>query len=199
MHYDLTKDNHITMTQSRLINSILDELNLNKDSVKTKDTPMCSSKILSRHPESEAFDQCFHYRRVIGMLNYLERSTRLDLSYSVHQCARFSEEPKTEHGKAIKWLGQYLKGNKDKGITLPVKNEDLVVWVDTDFVGNWEREIAMNDRDTSRSRHGYVITYLGVPISWASQLQTEIALSSTESEYIGLSTALRKVIPLMGF
>ena len=32
---------------------------------------------------------------------------------------------------------------------------------------------------------------------WKSQLQMEIALSSTESEYTGLSYALREVIPMM--
>ena len=32
---------------------------------------------------------------------------------------------------------------------------------------------------------------------WTSQLQTEIALSSTESEYTGLSYALRVAIPLV--
>ena len=39
--------------------------------------------------------------------------------------------------------------------------------------------------------------YKGCPILWKSQLQGKIALSSTESEYIGLSYALREVIPLM--
>ena len=32
---------------------------------------------------------------------------------------------------------------------------------------------------------------------WKSQLQTEVALSSTESEYTGLSYALRDAIPIM--
>jgi hypothetical protein len=32
---------------------------------------------------------------------------------------------------------------------------------------------------------------------WASQLQTEYALSTTEAEYIALSTALRNVLPLI--
>jgi len=41
------------------------------------------------------------------------------------------------------------------------------------------------------------MSYLGCPILWKSQLQTEIALSSTESEYIALSQAARKVKPLM--
>ena len=39
--------------------------------------------------------------------------------------------------------------------------------------------------------------YEGCPMIWKSQLQTEIALSSTESEYIGISYAMREVIPIM--
>ena len=39
--------------------------------------------------------------------------------------------------------------------------------------------------------------YKGCPMSWKSQLQTEICLSSTEAEYTGLSHALREVIPIM--
>jgi hypothetical protein len=45
-----------------------------------------------------------------------------------------------------------------------------------------------------RSRTGYVITYSNCPVIWASKLQTQVALSTTESEYIALSTALREVI-----
>ncbi len=47
------------------------------------------------------------------------------------------------------------------------------------------------------SRTGYVICYAGCPIGWCSKLQTEIALSTAEAEYIALSQALREVIPLM--
>ncbi len=32
---------------------------------------------------------------------------------------------------------------------------------------------------------------------WASKMQTEIALSSTEAEYIALSQSMREVQPLM--
>ena len=39
--------------------------------------------------------------------------------------------------------------------------------------------------------------YQGCPLTWKSQLQTEIALSSTESKYTGLSHALRETIPIM--
>ena len=39
--------------------------------------------------------------------------------------------------------------------------------------------------------------YAGCPIMWSSKLQTEIALSTTEAEYIALSQAVREVLPLM--
>jgi hypothetical protein len=43
------------------------------------------------------------------------------------------------------------------------------------------------------SHTGYVIMYANCPIFWASKLQTEIALSTAEAEYIALSQALREV------
>ena len=63
--------------------SIIKDLNL--ESAKVKDTPAMSSKILSSHLDLPAFDNNFHYRSVIGKLNYLEKSTRPDISYAVHQ------------------------------------------------------------------------------------------------------------------
>ena len=79
----------------------------------------------------------------------------------------------------------------------PESSLGLEVYVDADFAGNWNRDEAPHDRDTARSHHGYIIKYMGCPIVWKSQLQTEIAHSSTESEYTGLSYALRETIPMM--
>jgi hypothetical protein len=52
-------------------------------------------------------------------------------------------------------------------------------------------------RECVMSRTGFVIMYAGCPITWSSKLQTEIALSTTEAEYIALSQAMREVIPFM--
>ena len=68
--------------------------------------------------------------------------------------------------------------------------------MDADLAGNWDPDES-DDSDTARSRHGYLIFHAGCPILWKSQLQTEIALSSTESEFTGLSYALREAIPIM--
>ena len=190
-------DGTIHLTQPQLIDQILEDLKMTKDNVITRLTPAKSSQILSRHTESESFDNSFNYRSVIGKLNYLERGSRSDISYAVHQCARFTTDPKKEHGEAVRWLARYLKGTKDKGTILrPNKGENMVVYVDADFAGNFDSK-ETQDIDTARSRHGYIIIYEGCPISWKSQLQGEISLSSTESEYTALSYALRETIPIM--
>ena len=38
--------------------------------------------------------------------------------------------------------------------------------------------------------------YAGCPILWFSRLQQEISLSTTEAEYIALSTAAREILPM---
>jgi hypothetical protein len=192
------KDGTIHLSQPHLIDQILKDLKMQNDNVKLKDIPAMSSKILSRDKDGLPFDNSFHYRSIIGKLNYLEKGTRSDISYITHQCARFTESPKDSHAKAIRWLARYLKATRNKGLIIrPSKNKDLDVYVDADFCGNWTPTNAGEDRDTARSRHGYFIMYKGCPLIWKSQLQTEIALSSTESEYNGLSYALREVIPIM--
>ena len=46
-------------------------------------------KDLDGSPCCEEWD----YRSIVGMLLYLAGSTRPDIAYDVHQCARFSHNP----------------------------------------------------------------------------------------------------------
>ena len=71
-------------------------------------------------------------------------------------------------------------------------------WVDADFAGKWRKCDAHVDPMTSKSRSGWLVRFAGAPITWASKMQTITAMSTTEAEYIALSTSLRDVIPLMG-
>jgi hypothetical protein len=43
----------------------------------------------------------------------------------------------------------------------------------------------------------WIVFYAGCPVCWASKLQSQVALSTTEAEYIAMSMALRDVIPVM--
>jgi len=102
-------DGTVHLTQPHLIDSILEELGLHGENVKGKSTPAASSKLLSGHKDCPEFDGHFNYRRVIGKLNYLEKSTRPDIAFAAHQCARFCVDPRQPHMDAIKWLGRYLR------------------------------------------------------------------------------------------
>ena len=97
----------------------------------------------------------------------------------------------------MKWLGCYLKGTADKGFIIrPDPSLGIKIHPDSDFTGAWEPEGAEEDIDTARSRHGFIVSYAGCPLFWKSQMQTEIALSSTEAEFIVLATATRASIPV---
>jgi hypothetical protein len=113
-----------------------------------------------------------------------------DTSFAVHQCARFSSAPTALHELAVKRIGCYLLATKDKGLILHPKHDfRLDMFVDADFAGRWHHENS-HLRDCALSRTGFVIMYCGCPIHWASKLQSEIALSTTESEYMALSMAI---------
>ncbi|KAL7540481.1 hypothetical protein ACHAXR_010143, partial [Thalassiosira sp. AJA248-18] len=60
----------------------------------------------------------------------------------------------------------------------------------------WDRGNTSNP-ESVLSRTGIVILYVGCPIYWRSKLQPEIALNTTESEYIALSMVMREVLPFL--
>ena len=49
-----------------------------------------------------------------------------------------------------------------------------------------------SDKDTSRSRTGYAITFNDCLVSWKSKLQPMVTLSSTEAEYVALTDAAKE-------
>ena len=74
----------IVLTQPHLIQQILDDMGM-KTNTKTKDKAAPSSTILRRDLNGEPFDGDWDYRSVIGKLSFLEKSTRPEIAYAVHQ------------------------------------------------------------------------------------------------------------------
>jgi hypothetical protein len=149
--------------------------------------------------------------------------SRLKIQHLVHSLSTGPEEfILTQEGTLDKFLGIDIKGlgtesyelsqpflierlinfvedesTSTRGIVYTPKPElGLECFVDADFAGGWTQADADNP-DNVLSRTGYVIRYAGCPIGWCSKLQSEIALSTAEAEYIALSQALREVIPLI--
>ncbi|KAG8478019.1 hypothetical protein CXB51_027833 [Gossypium anomalum] len=67
--------------------------------------------------------------------------------------------------------------------------DGVIGYVDADFAG---------DLDRIRSLTGYVFTIGGCAISWKATLQTTVALSTTEAEYMAITEACKEAIWLKG-
>ena len=61
---------------------------------------------------------------------------------------------------------------------------DFKCYVDASFAA---------DLDTRRSTTGYVFKIAGGSVSWQSRMQTSVALSSMESEYVAASAVAQKI------
>jgi hypothetical protein len=198
-------DGTLEWTQPTLTQSILKDLKIDGEEIKgrqnkpnIKAVPALTTVPLTDHKDSADHDQKdFVHRYVIGKLLYLEKSARPDISCAVHQCARHCANPKIQHTAAVKRIGRYLLGAKDKGLIMRPNQEGMECWVDAAHASEWNNSTPSNDPNTARSRMGYVITYAGCPMHWSSKMQTEIALSTTEAEYIALSQAMREVLPII--
>ena len=120
-----------------------------------------------------------------------------EIAYAVHQCARFCKNPKLSHERAVHRIVRYLTTTQDKGLIFkPDKSKGIVCHVDADFAGNWN--LCECDNPASvLSRTGFIITYAKCPLVWTSRLQSEILLSTCESEYIALSQAMKEIIHLV--
>jgi len=187
-------DGSLELIQPGLIAKIISSAGLEDNSVQ-HDTP--ATTILHADLSGPAREHTWNYRALVGMLNYLASSSRLDIAFAVHQCARFCSHPKRSHELAIRRIVHYLKGTANKGYILrpDPTQQHLNCYVDADFAGLWSPATSC-DPISVKSRTGYVITFANCPILWSSKLQSEIALSTTEAEYIALSQATRDMIPM---
>ncbi|KAK6160404.1 hypothetical protein DH2020_003785 [Rehmannia glutinosa] len=134
--------------------------------------------------DGKAVDQT-RYRALIGSLLYITAS-RPDITFAVGVCARFQSAPKESHMTAAKRILRYLKGYPEVGLWYPKEGGfKLIGYVDSNYA---------NDKDNRKSTTSYVFTLGGSCISWKSQLQHIVALSTTESEYVDVTEALKEAL-----
>ena len=183
----------ITLKQEGLIKRVLAAANLTD--CKPDRTPAATDP-LGPDPDGAPFSESWSYASVVGMLMYLAANSRPDIAFAVHQCARYTHAPKASHASAVRRICRYLKGTADQGLIMKPSG-DLTVdcYVDADFAGNWSVE-DKQDPVSVKSRSGYVLMISDCPLHWVSKMQSEIAVSTLEAEYIALSLAMRDLIPL---
>lgn len=190
---DTNDKNKITLTQKGLIQKIIHATGM--EDCNPNWTP-ATQVALGTDPDGEPMSDSWGYSSIVGMMLYLSTNTRPDIAFAVSQVARFNHAPKQSHASAVKTIVRYLHRTSDKGtIVCPTGTLELDCYVDADFGGLYRREPDENP-NSARSRTGYIIMLGGCPLVWKSQLQTEISLSTLESEYAGLSQSMRTLLPI---
>jgi hypothetical protein len=190
------KDDRTThMTQAALTDRIIKALNIGDLPIKR--TP-AEYGCLGKNEFGDPPQGTYSYMSVIGMLQYLQSHSRLDITMAVSQCSRYTQAPMCQHEKALERISQYLKGTKKCGLIFnPQKNKDIEIgcYVDADFAGMWGFEDEQ-DPNCVKSRTGFLIFIQSCPVFWMSKLRTDIATSMMKSEYNALSMSMREVLPL---
>lgn len=175
-------ESKILLDQENYLNKILEKYSMqNSKVVKTPLNTSCKFTNDSRKIDVTKVP----YREAIGSLLFLAQITRPDISYAVHVVSQFCNNPLEEHWNAVKWIFRYLKGSKHMRLEYSKSGINHIVgFSDADWGG-------ANDR---HSTSGYVFQMSNGPISWKSQKQSTVALSSCEAEYIAMSTATQEAI-----
>ena len=134
--------------------------------------------------------EAYPYRELVGSLLWLARASRPDIMYAVNQLCKFVDNPSAVHIIAAKRVLRYLKGTK--GIKLILKRPSNInkpitvkIFVDADFAREPE-----GNKNPMKSTTGIVVTIESVGTIFSQcQLQTVVAKSTCEAEYIAISTA----------
>ncbi|GKG08506.1 hypothetical protein Tco_0334338, partial [Tanacetum coccineum] len=90
------------------------------------------------------------------------------------------------HLNAVKWIFLYLKGTVHRGLWYPKDSSiALTTFTDADHAGY---------QDTRRSTSGSMQLLGDRLVSWSSKRQKSTAISSTEVEYIALSSCCAQIL-----
>ncbi len=139
--------------------------------------------------EQRDYVRNFPYKQVVGAVLYLAMHTRPDIAYAVGVLARHASSPTYASCQLAVHLLQYLRGTSTLGIRFSGLSFDLHAFSDADWA---------SDKLTRKSTTGYVVLAAGGPIAWQSKIQTTVATSSMESEYMAMYAAIQELVWLRG-
>ena len=149
IQFDQITQSSLFLHQEDLIQSILENYDFDKDFQPTiLMIPPKEWKI----SEGEVIPN-YHYRAVIGSLQYLSSMTRIDIAQPLGVLARAQSNPVPVHHKALGHLPSYLNANRNQGLIFKrnySNKSKIELYADADHAG---------DRPSRRSTTGYILIY----------------------------------------
>ena len=140
----------------------------------------CTTRLVHEKLKTSDKMVSFLHREVVGSLMYLAKSTRAVISFAVGFLSRFVNQPSDKHVGAVKRVRSYLASTLNYGLTYQSQYGSTSRIVIDGFSDSYWG----GDPDTRRSVTGVVLNLAGGAVSWLSRLQSVVALSTDEGEYI---------------
>src|ERR1700688_851231 len=119
-----TTEDSISLDQKLLINTALARFNFGD--MKNINTP-CDLIIKEDKHNDEIFENNTLYRAAVGVLNYIARCTRPDISFAVNYQSQKVEAPTKHDWNNVKRIFQFLKSTIDKKLTYTIEANSKVI------------------------------------------------------------------------
>lgn len=179
----------ISINQSQYIRQIIERFGMvDCNAVKTPTdlNQKLTKEMCPKDEESRKLMESIPYQQAVGSLLFAAQLTRPDIQYAVNMVSTFNSCPGKAHWLAVKRIIRYLKGTIDYKLTYNnSENGELHGYCDADWA---------SDLIERRSTTGYVFLLQGCAVTWNSKKQPTIALSSTEAEYMAMSSATQEAL-----
>ncbi|KAM1838444.1 hypothetical protein ACFX14_020106 [Malus domestica] len=197
---EITRDREkglVSLNQRQYLEKLIRKFGVH-DSTKPVSTPLAphfklSSLQCPKNDKEKLQMKNIPYANLVGSLMYAMVCSRPDIAHAVGMVSRYMHNPGKEHWQAAKWILRYLHGTRDVGLCFERDDSGIghfaVGYVDSDYAG---------DLDGRKSTTGYVFTMAKGPVCWRSILQSSVALSTTEAEYMAVAEAIKEAIWIHG-
>ena len=133
----------------------------------------------------------YPYCKALGGITWLTVMSHPDLTYAASQLGQYSANPSKTHWKVLMCILKYLWGTHNLALTLGrVSDADS----DPDVITGHTDTSWACDADNHHSTSSYIFQLSDAFISWNSKKQSNIAMSSSEVEYVALAYSTKQAL-----
>ena len=169
----------ITICQEAYIERLLERFDVTKSSPLPAAPYADSSRRKGESPTEEPF------REAVGALMWVANTSRPDIANAVRSVARRAHDPTDDDWSAVTKILGYLRGTKERGLTLTGARGGLVAYADSNYA---------TDKEDRKSVSGGAVFYGRSCVSWFSRTQKCVSTSSSEAEYISLAECTKEAM-----
>lgn len=129
-------------------------------------------------------DDFKRFQKMVGALNYVAHTVRLDVAFAVNQLSRSQHFAKRRHLDAAEHCIRYLVGTANLGLHFK-KSDGIVLecFADANF----------NANSSKKNMTGFLLKFAGASFNWTARRQDRVTGSTCDSECLAVLSAVQHV------